>query len=229
MANMWGDFYGEDDYELFDDLSEVDEIIGNAMADITSRFKQNVKDAIAEAKECESKLNTYKNELAWLEHQINDKKEEVESLKRKADEAEYTEIPRKYLARMVKSAINSYAPGDKVWTYNAEFIRNDCDACNATGKVRVNLCGKETDVQCPKCKGRKFIDHHNYSPVQKTVSSVNLKLCFYKDRVNYWSLDNIYLNGSDYSTSPNCIFETQEEAQKWCDEQNKKERENSND
>ena len=51
MANMWGDFYGEDDYELFDDLSEVDEIIGNAMADITSRFKQNVKDAIAEAKE----------------------------------------------------------------------------------------------------------------------------------------------------------------------------------
>lgn len=53
------------------------------------------------------------------------------------------------------------------------------------------------------------------------ISRVDLTLCFRKDKVSYWTIECIYVDGDDSRCTVENLFKTEEEAQKEAGRRNK--------
>lgn len=199
--------------EYYTEPSEAELIIEEAKEKLLNLLTDEVKetmDKVAKAKKQLEKLNGDIQDKGWKLKHLTEKIADMET---RLELAETKEMPKKYIAKFVKDATGDFAPGDKVWYLQYKPLRTDCPDCHGKKKVTANVLGKETEVTCPTCDGYGYIRKDDYEIVEKRVSEVKLKLCFYEDRVNYWSRECVYLNGHESYTKPEHIFKTKEEAE----------------
>lgn len=215
------EWFGDEYCDVFAEPSEADKIIDKAVNDLSALLTDAAKSAISEAldaarkqKEAEDKLEETEREIKYAERKLASINEKIEAALKRADEIEIRDIPDKYLNRMVRRAIGSYAPGDKVWIiqYEVKFI--ECPLCHGQKELDSIIDGKPMRIKCPECSGDGKKRETPYHIKETEISDIYLKLCFGENRVSYWNLENIRLQGRDYDVSLDRIFATKEEAEK---------------
>lgn len=212
----------EDDYnEVFTEPSKADEIISKAVDDLSAFLTDTAKAAISEAldaerkqKEASDELKKTEREIEYAKNKLLDIEGRIEYALKREDETEIRDIPRKYLSRMVREAIGSYAPGDKVWGFNPVTNRIKCPLCHGEKKVDATINGNVTRIKCPDCNGYGFNLKTQYHVKETKIKEIRLTLCFNEERAMYWNHENIYLYGFEQSIPLDSIFATREEAEK---------------
>jgi len=118
-----------------------------------------------------------------------------------------------------------FAPHDVVWYIKDDCTYSKCEVCGGNYKIKVEVLGKEKEVDCPHCSyGR--VSHHNYYPKQEVVSAIYFNYHrAIRDNRNSGSIlnvDKIYLDKYDSYLSQGSLYRTLEECQQKCDEMNNK-------
>lgn len=194
--NYYEDFINEDKElnEAFDALIsfEVNRRLNKAIQDFEVKQKQ-YESAIEEAK-------TLKDELY-------EKEAELEKSDKTFSERGYREAKREFL--------NGFYIGDKVWFIMSQYVREDCKTCENKGIVRALFDGDLVDVNCPKCKGRKFLSH-----TKRWVDSGLVR----ELKVHHWAKGRqtsteAWLEHNNDSINVKNFFKTKEEAQAYLDKE----------
>lgn len=207
------DFYEDEDGEYVCDQSQAESIIQQAADDLHAVLTEKAKAIIQQAKEARSQLKKIRQEIAWNECRIHETEMELKEAKKKAEDFDKHEMPARYIQAFVREATGYYAPGDKVFYVNENFIRKECPICNGKAKIDVQYKGETLFVPDPHCKGNGFITETQYEVRQTEISGVYLKLCFQQNRVGYWNTDSVFISGREYSIKPEHLFRTNEEAE----------------
>lgn len=205
---MYYDFYDE----VFNAPSEVEAIILEAKQKIEDMFSAEVKQTIDDAAEAKKRLEELQQRIRDAEWKLADVNEKVKSARERAEKAELHDIPKKYISRFVREATGDLAPGDVVWVAENDGFYEACSTCKGSKKVSAQLGGKEIEVVCPECNGYGRIWKNRYKAVKRTVTCVDLKLCFHENRVGYWNRECVYLSGRENYADAKRIFRTEEEA-----------------
>ena len=217
---MWNEYY-----DMYDDPSELDMIVEEALSKIQENVKELVKLKLEKLAKLDEDIDEKSNEIVNLKYKLSTAQKNLSEVEKKAEWLE-DRMPARYIDRFIHDAIGNFAPGDKVWVVKTKYDSVKCDMCDGTGKVRL-VNSNNTEISCPSCSGRGTTRKSYYIVEEDKVKDIYLKLCFDREhRACYWNKENIYLESNDeYSTDVNRIFETEAEAQKECDRLNK-EREN---
>lgn len=198
--------------EVFDEPSEVEKIILTAKADIADLFSAEVKKTIEDAAGAKNRLEQLQQEIRIAEYRLSGLNKQVKDAEERAERAELYDVPAKYIGKFVRNATGDLAPGDVVWVVKDDGMWETCPTCNGRKKVTAQLGGKDIEVKCPECDGSGTKYKKRSKVVKQTVESIQLKLCFDSNRVQYWNTENIYLFGRDYSIAPKYIYKSEEEA-----------------
>lgn len=206
----------EDDY--FEDQSEADQIIEEAVDKLTSLISDKTKSEIERYK------NWYKSAAEVrdkLQRQVYEQIEKIKvleiDLKRTKEELEKrdNEIPKV-----------PFMPGDKVW-----WVGNDCgnevaikcSICEGKGKVKTQTAEYgEVEITCPHCKGNSVARYEPAKAYQGYVvrSCITLDAAddvpgFIYDLVEDESdLERFKTNEDMYTFHRYAIYKTKEEAEK---------------
>ena len=109
--------------------------------------------------------------------------------------------------------------GDKIYIIYDGTNRKKCAKCSGTGKKIANIDNETFEVKCPECEGKGFHIYEKKVVAQKVISHFEIN-----NRITNFTVDIVYdypfnksfrMGSSDY-------YKTKEEAQKKCDEINKK-------
>lgn len=215
MLDEYGDYFSEP--------SAADEIIEKAKEDISALLSNEVKSTVEKAVSAKEELSDLQREIYSRQFELERLKQNIDEMRDKCDKTENYEVPRRYIQKFVKNAIGGFVPGDKVWVIGNKREEQKCQTCGGSRKTIANIDAVgEVEVSCPVCSGRgyTFIDH--YSPVQRIIDRIDLKLCFSSNRVNYWNRENIYLTGREYSIDLKDIYPTEAAAREAISEREKK-------
>ena len=208
--------YFEDEYGgYYEEPSIADEIIDRAVNEIRDYIVDTAKSALSEYKKAESEKDAIQDEIHKAQYELYRTREDIERAKNELIK-EKRDMPSKYIREFVREATGNLAPGDKVYVLKGQY--ETCAFCKGTGTVFASISGlgENVKVNCPKCNGSMGRYRARATVEEDEVKEVRLKLCFEKNRANYWSTDCVYLcrNGqADYATPAKNIFLTREEAE----------------
>lgn len=201
-----------EDYDVFYEPTEAEQIMGEALSNITALFTDEVKRTIDDASKAKENLERLKYETAIAERKLRDAEERLQEMQKRVDDAELYDVPRKYINKFVKNATGGFAPGDDVYILKDKGGYKPCKTCMGEKKISAIVGGEEVKVQCPTCNGvgSKFVSEKVVAKAK--VSDVYLKLCFSADRVCYWNTECVYLDRHEFHTDAKRIYRTEEEA-----------------
>lgn len=204
--------YDYDYDEYFYEPSKADEIIKKATNELKEMLTDEAKKILEDVKEASDNYSKLLRESVNLDSRIAEAKRELEALYEQTENAQIQDIPQRYLASIVRSVTKDIAPGDTVWVLETERKRKKCPLCDGVKQVSAIVNGTERDVKCPDCDGYGYIDEKYQEVTKKTVSSVELRLCFSENCASYWNRENIYVSGQGCAVRADKLFLTKENA-----------------
>lgn len=211
--------------DCFEDSSEADEIILNAIEKLQTLMTDKAKELVIDYTKASSNLDQLRREIHYAKAEKKRVQEELERAKVGLSNYKNNDFPRELVQKMAKAVCGDFAPGDEVWIINGNYNSMPCSFCHELGEVSVTFPdGSSDSIRCPKCSGYKKISWLQHRAEKTTIAEIHMKLCFSSDRVNYWDNDTIRVSGSETRVPLDRIFKTEEEAQKRADEMNEKER-----
>ena len=158
------------DYDYFEDKSEADQIVDDAIEQLTGLISKRIKDDVEKTLKENNKLSDRNAELQkenWELREQNDiLKLDVKYAKAEL-EREDNKIPRV-----------PYMPGDEAWYIgNEKHITIKCPKCNGTGKVKTQTADYgEIEIACPKCKGQSTTSYYTAVPCHCYVAKTFIVL-----------------------------------------------------
>ena len=210
--------------DCFEDSSEADEIILNAIEKLQTLMTDKAKELVIDYTKASSNLDQLRREIHYAKAEKKRVQEELERAKVGLSNYKNNDFPRELVQKMAKAVCGDFAPGDEVWIINGNYNSMPCSFCHELGEVSVTFPdGSSDSIRCPKCSGYKKISWLQHRAEKTTIAEIHMKLCFSSDRVNYWDNDTIRVSGSETRVPLDRIFKTEEEAQKRADEMNEKE------
>lgn len=211
--------------DCFEDSSEADEIILNAIEKLQTLMTDKAKELVIDYTKASSNLDQLRREIHYAKAEKKRVQEELERAKVGLSNYKNNDFPRELVQKMAKAVCGDFAPGDEVWIINGNYNSMPCSFCHELGEVSVTFPdGSSDSIRCPKCSGYKKISWLQHRAEKTTIAEIHMKLCFSSDRVNYWDNDTIRVSGSETRVPLDRIFKTEEEAQKRADEMNEKEK-----
>lgn len=214
-----------DGIDCFEDSSEADEIILNAIEKLQTLMTDKAKELVIDYTKASSNLDQLRREIHYAKAEKKRVQEELERAKVGLSNYKNNDFPRELVQKMAKAVCGDFAPGDEVWIINGNYNSMPCSFCHELGEVSVTFPdGSSDSIRCPKCSGYKKISWLQHRAEKTTIAGIHMKLCFSSDRVNYWDKDTIRVSGLETRVPLDRIFKTEEEAQKRADEMNEKER-----
>lgn len=212
-----------DEYEEhFGYMTEADAVIEEAKTKLlnllSDEVKQKLESTLKEAERYEELHEKCRRE----ELRLGRIKDEILKEEKRLETSNLYDIPRKYIERFVKNVCGDFTLGDEVYTFGYNRKDETCPMCKGNKKIEAIIDGEKSEINCPKCNGRGFATVDKPIIEKSTVTNVYLRLCFERDRVEYWSRDTIFLDNKNYATDVKNIFKTYEEAEKALEERNKK-------
>lgn len=214
-----------DGIDCFEDSSEADEIILNAIEKLQTLMTDKAKELVIDYTKASSNLDQLRREIHYAKAEKKRVQEELERAKVGLSNYKNNDFPRELVQKMAKAVCGDFAPGDEVWIINGNYNSMPCSFCHELGEVSVTFPdGSSDSIRCPKCSGYKKISWLQHRAEKTTIAEIHMKLCFSSDRVNYWDKDTIRVSGLETRVPLDRIFKTEEEAQKRADEMNEKER-----
>lgn len=205
------EYYGSEEVFEMESIPEAEEIIKDAIDDLTSIFKGEVLKAINEARRA-------KEELILVNHEIEVKKEQFESIKRQIEKLkkyEAEKMPQEVMDRIARKYTGGFANGDYVFCVNKKYNSTKCTMCNGKKRVNTFVNGKEYEVRCPMCDGLGQIVSWDLGVERARVDRVDLRFCCESGRRNVWNTDCIYLQGKERAFSADRVFKNEEEANEY--------------
>lgn len=213
-----------DGVDCFEDSSEADEIIRDAVEKLQALMTDRAKELVTDYTKASSNLDQIRREIYYANAEKKHVQEELERAKACLSNYKNNDFPRELVQKMAKAVCGDFAPGDEAWIVESKYQSVPCSFCNGLGKVNATFPDGSSDIaDCPKCRGCKKISLHQYRAAKKTIAEIRVKLCFSSDRVDYWDKDTIRASGSETRVPVENVFKTEEEAQKRADELNEKE------
>lgn len=214
-----------DGIDCFEDSSEADEIILNAIEKLQTLMTDKAKELVIDYTKASSNLDQLRREIHYAKAEKKRVQEELERAKVGLSNYKNNDFPRELVQKMAKAVCGDFAPGDEVWIINGNYNSMPCSFCHELGEVSVTFPdGSSDSIRCPKCSGYKKISWLQHRAEKTTIAEIHMKLCFSSGRVNYWDKDTIRVSGLETRVPLDRIFKTEEEAQKRADEMNEKER-----
>lgn len=113
-----------------------------------------------------------------------------------------------------------FVPHDTVWYVKSDSKRLICPKCNGQYKIKVEVLGKDKEVDCPHCSYGS-IYQYTYYPARDIVSSIYFNFHRKNSGIELY-VDKIYLDKSDFSWKPDELYKSEEECQLKCDRLNNK-------
>lgn len=198
-----------DSYECFDDEKKANDIVADALKKLKAEMTDKAKALVQEYRMAEA-------EKARLTREIGKLKEQATDLKAYYEQLSCTDLPREFMRNMVKSAGGEYAPGDKAWIIDYSFSQQRCQFCNGDGVTTITYCdnGKKDKIKCPHCGGKGVLNRTDRHSKEVRITDVDLKLCFDRDRVQYWNTECIRVTGCDGVLHVKDVYKTKEDADK---------------
>ena len=218
------EYFRFDGVVCFEDSSEADEIILDAIEKLQTLMTDKAKELVTDYTKASSNLDQIRREIYYANAEKKLVQEELECEKSSLDDYKNNDFPRELVQKMAKAVCRDFAPGDEVWIITHECHYSPCSFCHELGKISVTFPdGSSGSIRCPKCEGYKKISHFQHRTKKTKISEIYMKLCFSSDRVSYWDTDTIKVPELDTRLSSDNICKTEEEAQKRADELNEKE------
>ena len=204
------------DYDYFEDKSEADQIIDEAVEQLTGLISKRVKDDTEKVQKENSKLSDRNAELQkeiWELREQNDLlKLDLEATKQELERND-NKIPRV-----------PFMPGDRIYFIGArDSVYIKCPKCGGNGKLKFQTIEYgEIKATCPQCKG---IGEESYAPAiacdgyilrsRVTLDAMQDTPSFMYDLVSdIRDLNSIKNGGSVYTFSLKDVYKTEDEAQK---------------
>jgi hypothetical protein len=197
----YGDYYEEP--------SEADKIIEDAIGKLGKLLKDSVKKEIEKASSLIGDLKNLESAISDLELKRDNLIEEIEKLKIES-QTKKNRYPTELINRMIKAVGGDLAIGQTVYVVKSSYEYAVCPVCEGKKTVVIENKG---EFGCPKCNRLGKINFNKYFVSTCKISDIRLSLCFHENNVNYWSNQVIYLDNSDFSTARENIFLTLEEAE----------------
>lgn len=218
--------YYEDYENYYSAPSEADAIIDEAKKKLNDLLTEEVKQTMKEAKEAEYNLEKLQKEIREAEYRLGNLKLEHQREEKKWETLDQYRMPKRYIKQLVEAVAGDFVPGDTVYALAVDFQQEECPLCHGSKVVECQIADRQEviSIDCPTCKGRGFLNKRIDYVKERRVSEISMKLCFYEDRVCYWSSDCVYLDGRDISADIKNIFHTKEEAEKALEERRQKEK-----
>jgi len=202
-------YYNPEDF-LEQHETEIRDILTKA---VNVKIKDTVDELVA-AKSMIEQITKERNEFRSKNYNMERvHKEELEkSLKEKE-----LEVTRRLTC--------GFAPYDTVYYIKSKSTDHKCEKCKGKGKVKIEVLGKETEVNCPHCSYGSNTTYFYY-PEKDTVTTVGFSI-YRKDRNNRnsgseMSEGKIYLEHCEYEKKTSDLYHTLEECQDVCDKKNNK-------
>ena len=205
--------------DYFEDKSEADQIVDDAVDKLTGLISANVKSEIERYKDWYETANEMRDELQKKVYEQIEKIKSLEiDLKRAKEELDKNnnEIPKV-----------PFMPGDKIWWIGND-CRNEivvkCPVCKGEGKVKAQTAEYgEIEITCPHCKGNRFT---RYEPAKAypgyvirslvyldaQESSPSFSYSILQEEREYKDYSNNVKNGAWYSFTRDKLYKTEEEA-----------------
>lgn len=204
-----------EDYDYFEDKFEAEQIVDDAIEQLTGLISKRIKDDIDETKKQNEKLSDKNAELIkenWELREQNDiLKLDVKSIKEEL-EREDNKVPRA-----------PYVPGDEAWYIgNEKHIIVKCPKCNGEGTVKTQTADYgEIKIACPKCKGQSTSGYYTAAPCHCYVARTFIALDAKNDspKFTYDLVSNeqeldMYKRSKTLSTThKDTIYKTKKEAE----------------
>jgi hypothetical protein len=208
MSNYYEDY--EPNFEPSEFEIKVSELIKQELDNKIKETVEGLERYKALYEQQQKELYTVKGELRILK--IDSEKQLLQALKEKEKE--------------VKRELSSgFTINDIVYIVDYDRHNKKCDKCNGNYKIKIEVLGKEKQVDCPHCSSGTIYTSTAKPSKPKTISWIK----FYLSRSEYKNKNcnsiitevKLWLDESDYETTPDKVFRTLEECQKKCDELNK--------
>lgn len=204
-----------EDYDYFEDKSEAEQVVDDAIEQLTGLISRRIKDDIDETKKQNEKLSDKNAELLkenWELREQNDiLKLDVKYAKAEL-EREDNKIPRV-----------PYMPGDEAWYIgNEKHITIKCPKCGGIGTVKTQTTDYgEIKIACPKCKGQSTTGYYIAVPYHCYVARTFIALDAKNDspKFTYDLVSNeqeldMYKRSKTLSTThKDTIYKTKKEAE----------------
>ncbi len=211
-------YYGDDEpYYNPEDLMEEHELV--------------IRDILTEA--VNKKIKTTVDELALVKEQLNKLQKENNELRKDLRNTDklHNEQLKKAIVENTKETERKlscgFAPHDIVWYIKSNSTQTVCEKCNGHYRIKVDVLGKQKEVDCPHCSYGKVYTY-NYYPVKDVVSSVYFNFHRadknFKDSGVVLNIEKIYLENYDSSIGISSLYKTLEECQVACDKRNLEEK-----
>jgi hypothetical protein len=201
-----------EDYGYTAEPSKLDTILEEAVDKARHEIKQEVQEELNRVKQIIDSEETATQELLTRNAELERVKKQIEELKAEYEKLDNYKLPKSIVDKMVKAVIDDFYLGQEVYVVNSSFTNENCELCKGNRKITVDINNNKTEVVCPSCNGQGYKFKSEYSIGKKKISRIDLRLCFKKDRVSYWTRECIYLDG-DEDPSIKDIFATKEEAE----------------
>ena len=122
------------------DANMVEAIFDEASKKLHDMLKADVQETIDQYKTAQKEQAVLEKDIALLKSQKRYLEQQVSKASRKAEDAESedaesSDIPAKYINKIVKKYTGFYAPGDEVWNIEVEYRGNTCSLCHGKKKV----------------------------------------------------------------------------------------------
>lgn len=200
--------------EYFEEPGEADLVIQKAKDDLYGLLKQEVRETLQNVSEAKNTLKNVQSQVREAKADLERMKFKFKQERERFEKAKDTDIPKEYLSRMVRAVVGDYAPGDTVWTIKRTGSTKTCPMCHGEKRLIAWITEANVTITCPKCNGTGCIYVYDKpEAVERKISEIHLKLCFSKDRANYWNKECIYLDHDDYTTDLKRIYPTKEAAE----------------
>lgn len=202
--------------EYFSEPSEVDLIIDEAKEKLNALLTEEVKQTMEQAKAAKKSLEKIQGEIREAKISLGNLVAEHKRQEQKWENLDQYRMPRQYIKKLVEAVAGDFAPGDTVYAIRTRYGKKDCPMCHGEKTLEGTVTDRPGLItfSCPTCKGLGYLEDRRLYVEETKVTSVDVKLRFRDDRVSYWSNDCLYLGNREYSTRPEDIFHTKEEAEK---------------
>lgn len=167
-------YYYDDYYEQ--EPSEVDEIVSEAVKNITEiikgRAKAEIESILSEAEKYKKLYSEAQKKMTEDFHDLLSAREEINALKKEAE------------TKRTSLKLIPFEVGEEVY-YTKIFRDNTltCSQCKGTGRISVKLDDGEYSRPCPKCSGREWGDnprkkaeYYKYKPVKTKIRSIKVTI-----------------------------------------------------
>ncbi len=120
--------------------------------------------------------------------------------------------------------------GDEIYVIGSQTTRTQCEKCTGSGKVMVDVLGKDVKVNCPHCSYGVIIAHY-YFPQRRPIHHININSNIWRNhkdgKQNVGRIDTqitLYLSesgdGIEVHKNNSQVFHTLEECRMECDMRN---------